>query len=136
MRIGGSEVRVVTEGWRLEKGLPYLFDTDKGDDGAFYPKICGSTGEIGDQDTADFVSYLRQRAKKQAATSLTVQVLDNFRPTPGTDVFIEGPQGNPGSKLTPMAELSLPEFDPVNTLSLFEKIIIIPPQNTKPSLYK
>jgi hypothetical protein len=88
-----KEVVVTTEGWRLEPGQQYLFDTAKGADGHLYPAICGNTAEINYPPISEVVDYLRQRVRGKATTSLTVNVTDNYKPVPDADVTISGPEG-------------------------------------------
>jgi hypothetical protein len=90
---GTKSAIVSTEGWLLEKGQQYLFDTSKGEDGHFYPSICGNTGEVTYKETAEFLDYLRLRAKGKAMTSLTVSATDHDQPVPDADVAITGSKG-------------------------------------------
>ena len=84
---------IVSVSWRIEKGQQYLFDVSKGADGHYYPNICGSTGEITEQFTAEFLNYLRRRAKGKVSTSLAVYVVDQYKPVPDAGVTITGPNG-------------------------------------------
>ncbi len=69
-----KETVVTTNGWRLERGAQYFFETGRGDNGSLYPTICGHSGEVTGPWVGDFLSFLRERAKGETVTSLAVNV--------------------------------------------------------------
>jgi hypothetical protein len=87
-----EEVTIATQG-QWEKGHSYLIDAARGEDGRLYPRICGSSGEVTDDTTAEFLDYLRRRARGEAKTTLAVRVTDQYKPVPDVDVTITGPEG-------------------------------------------
>ena len=91
---GTKQVTVVSRGEWLQVGRTYLLDVHR-DDGkpVYYPNICGYSGEVSDEDTAEFIEYLRQRAAGKIKTSLAVNVMDNFRPVSDELVTVTGPEG-------------------------------------------
>jgi hypothetical protein len=87
------EVVVTVEGSWLIKGHSYLIDAANGSDHRLHMGLCGASGEIGDNTTAEFLDYLRQRAQGKAKTSLGVSVTDQYEPVSDVDVTIVGPEG-------------------------------------------
>lgn len=87
-----KEVTIATQG-QWEKGHSYLVDAVRDEDGHIHPRICGSSGEVPDDITADFLDYLRRRARGEAKTTLAVRVTDQYKPVSGVDITITGPEG-------------------------------------------
>jgi len=90
---GTKEVTVVSEGDWLIRGRGYLMDIYRGEDGRYYPAMCGATEEIPLRYNPELLDYLRLYAKGQAKTSLTVSVRDENRPLAGARVTVTGPEG-------------------------------------------
>jgi hypothetical protein len=92
--VGTKEVTVVSLGDWLQIGRTYLFDVRR-DDGkpVYYPNICGYSGDVFDEDVAEFIEYLRHRGAGKVKTNLTVNVVDNLRPVPDALVMVTGPAG-------------------------------------------
>ena len=88
-----KEVVVAEEGAWIVKGHAYLFDAGRGKDGRYYLKMCGASGELNGEYVASVLDFLRQRAKGNVKTSLTVSVSGNYQPLSEAQVTVDGPGG-------------------------------------------
>jgi hypothetical protein len=87
-----EEVTIATQD-QWEKGRSYLIDAARDEDGRLRPTICGSSGEVADDRTAEFLDYLRRRVRGETKTTLAVRVTDQYKPVSDVDVTITGPEG-------------------------------------------
>ena len=90
---GTKEVVVTGFGGWLIKGSTYLMDVERGDDGQVRLASCRLSDEIDSPYAADYLAYLRLLAKREAGTSLTVKVTNQYDALEGADVTIIGPRG-------------------------------------------
>lgn len=104
-----NDVTIATQD-QWEKGHSYLIDATRGEGGRLFPKMCGSSGEVTDDTTAEFLDYLRRRARGEAKTTLAVRVTDQYKPVPDVDVTITGPEGGVSRRTSADGTAT---FDPV-----------------------
>jgi hypothetical protein len=114
---GVEEVSVVSG---YLSGRKYLFDVRRRPDGFLESQICGGSGEVGSQYTAEFLDYLRLRKAGKGTTSLNVFVAASDKPAPDMNVTIVGPKGTYSGKTADNGRVNLAGIEP-GTYSVMAK---------------